>query len=276
MRDTMVNERISPKAEIGANNVFGHDVIIGPDVVIGDNNIIEDNTRITGTTVIGSGNYIGAYNAIGVIPTDMGKGYELERPLNPSRITGRVEIGDNNVIREFTNIDLPTLDLTSIGNNCYIAQHCAIAHDVLLEDGVILTNHCSPGGHAKVLAGANLGKGVQTHQRTVIGQCAMIGVGAVIIRHVLPGVTTAGNPGRFLGVNKIGLERHGFSQSDIEQFTEILTGDPETSPVERLLNPRVDSVFSHFREVMAEGRDTRTLPPVNLPVQSADQRRIAG
>lgn len=274
----MVNQRISPMAEIGENNVFGHDVIIGPDVVIGDNNVIEDNTRITGKSIIGSGNYIGAYNAIGVIPTDMGKGYELERPLNPSRITGRVEIGDNNVIREFTNVDLPTLDVTSIGNNCYIAQHCAIAHDVLLEDGVILTNHCSPGGHAKVLAGANLGKGVQTHQRTVIGQCAMIGVGAVIIRHVLPGVTSAGNPGRFLGVNKIGLERHGFDQSDIEQFTEILTSEPDAGPIERQLNPKVDSTFSHFQDVLSKGRDTRTLPAVTLPtpLTSSSRSRIAG
>lgn len=261
----MATQHIITKASIGAGNVFGRGVIIGDGVVIGDDNVFEDNAWITGKTIIGSGNYFGAYVAIGGPPTNSAGRIELQRPTAFSELKGQITIGDRNVIREFNNIDMPTGKITSIGNECYLMQHCTIAHDVVIEDRVILSNHCSPGGHARILAGANLGKGVQTHQRTVIGQCAMIGVGAVIIRNVVPGATVAGNPARLITVNKVGLERNGYTSDDIEQITSIIMQDPEKALCDRPLTQRVNATFRHFSTNMSEMRDARIVPDVKLP-----------
>jgi UDP-N-acetylglucosamine acyltransferase len=115
--------------------------------------------------------------------------------------------------------------------------HCHIAHDTVLEDRVILSNHCSPGGNSHILEGANLGKGVQTHQRVVIGQYAMLGVGAIVVRNILPAATVIENPARFLGTNKVGLERNGFSSEDIESLNTVLKLPPSVIVQKDSLTP---------------------------------------
>lgn len=254
---------ISQKAKIGSGNQIGHGVIIGDDVTIGDGNKIGAYSVITGDVTIGSGNHLGSHLSIGEIPTNSRLKYEFNDP-EVDKPFGRIRIGDSNVIREFTNVGLPTTEFTTIQNDCYIMPHCHIPHDVLLEDKVILANHCSPGGHTRILRGANLGKGVQTHPRIVIGQYAMLGVGSVVVRNVLPAVTAAGNPARLLGINRIGLGRNGFSDEEIEGFIRLLS-TAEDSPAKLKESPtHVRAEIERFFQMLEGSRDTRTLPEIDF------------
>ena len=232
-------------------------------MTVGDDNVVGDYSVITGRVTIGSGNHLGSHLSIGAIPTNSRLKYEFQ-DIEPNEAFGQVRIGDRNVIREFTNVGLPTTEFTTIQDDCYLMPHCHIAHDTWLEDKVILSNHCSPGGHTRILEGANLGKGVQTHPRTVIGQYAMLGVSAVVIRNVLPAVTAVGNPARYLGVNRIGLERNGFSPEDIEGFERLLGASQGTQLDKSDLTPAALKVVDHFLEAIASSRDTRTLPDLEI------------
>jgi UDP-N-acetylglucosamine acyltransferase len=252
--------RIHPSAAIGAGNEFGNGVTIGPDVVIGEGNRFADGVVVVRSARIGSNNYFGHGVVIGVDPTNS----QTRPELNRAPPNGLVTIGSGTVIREFTVVDLPTGAATSIGNDCYIMQHNEIAHDVVIEDGAILSNHCSPGGSAVIMAGANLGKGVQVHQRNVIGQYAMIGVGTVVVRNVLPAATVAGNPARFLGINSIGLERSGFSETDIASLDAVLSGGGDAGETPSDFSTAVRSVLSDFRSMVELARDDRTVPSVDI------------
>lgn len=260
----MSDQHISSNSEIGRNNQFGHGVVIRDDVRIGDDNVFGDYVSISGNTRIGSGNHIGDHVSIGRIPTNSRIKYEFQQAATPDERFGEIVIGDRNVIREFTNVGLPTLALTAIQNDCYIMPHCHIAHDVLLEDRVILANHCSPGGHTRILKGASLGKNVHIHPRTIVGQYAMLGIGSVVIRNVLPAVTAVGNPAQLIGVNSVGLERNGFSSDDIHAFTALLTSSNDTFIDSDVITPRVRDVMDHFLDLLPSARDRRTLPGIDL------------
>ena len=70
---------------------------------------------------IGSGNEIGPYVCIGT---------DAQHRTEPSE--GTIVIGDNNIIREYSTINLPTRfsKITSIGSNCYFMalSHLSLIH----------------------------------------------------------------------------------------------------------------------------------------------------
>ena len=121
-------------------------------------------------------------------------------------------IGDNNVIREYTTIHLPTRwsEKTIIGNNCYLMVLSHVAHDCVIEDDVIMTNNVVLGGHVYIMRGCQLGFGTIIHQYQTLGSYCMFGMGTIITSKetVVPGGLWYGNPGKFSRNNIIGLNRH--------------------------------------------------------------------
>jgi len=63
---------------------------------------------------------------------------------------GRVHIGDNTVIREYTVINKPTGKVTYIGDDCYIINRCFIGHDCYIGNGVQMNPGCSVAGYVKI------------------------------------------------------------------------------------------------------------------------------
>jgi UDP-N-acetylglucosamine acyltransferase len=249
---------ISPDAQIGIGNKFGRGVIIDAGVTLGDNNVIRNYAVLTGRTQIGNGNHIGSHVTIGEIPTHTrGKFEFVEQDASGS--TGLIHIGNGNVIREYSEVGMPTGSVTEIRNNCYISTHCHIPHDSSFEDGLIMANHSSPGGHNRIMEGANFGKFVQSHPRVVIGPFTMLGIGAVVIHNVLPGSTAFGNPARVHGVNRIGLERNGFSESEIRDFADIIETPRNELPDPNAYSTKVADVLRRFMDALANARDSRLL-----------------
>ena len=199
--------QIPVSCKIGKNVKIGNSVIIEGDVQIGDNTIIDHNVIIRGTTKIGRDNWIYPYCIIGTEPQN-----RASKDTIPSN--NKIIIGDGNIIREFTTVHLPTVNKkTFVGSHCYIMANSHIAHDVIIHDSVTLANLTTLGGHAEIFQYANLGFSTIVHQFCKIGAYSMIGMNSAITKDVLPFALM--NCQTFTKINKIGLERNGISQKEI-------------------------------------------------------------
>jgi UDP-N-acetylglucosamine acyltransferase len=170
---------------------------------------------------IGTGNIIHPYAVIG------GDAQHLREES-----TGFIEIGDNNVFREYVTVHMPTSisKLTKIGNNCLFMVLAHIAHDCIVEDNVRMSNNSILSGHVHVMTGAVLGLSCCVHQWQVIGSYTMLGMGTIVsaTNKILPGKIYVGASAKGLKENTIGLERNNITpeilENEIKRF-EKLHGD---------------------------------------------------
>lgn len=210
----MIDHRaeVHPNAKLGANVTIGPWTIIGPDVEIGDNTEIGPHVIIKGPTKIGANNQIFQFNSIGEAPQD--KKYQNEDTL--------LEIGDNNIIREFCTLNRGTVQgggLTKIGSNNLLMAYVHIAHDCIVGNNTIIANYVGLAGHVIVEDFVGLGGYAGVHQFCTIGAHSYVGNNCAIVKDVLPYTMVAGgdNPSAF-GINSVGLSRRNFSATTIENI----------------------------------------------------------
>jgi len=199
---------VDPHARIGANVEIGPYTLVGEHVEIGDDCVIGAHTVITGHTRIGQRNRIYPFVSLGEAPQD--KKYAGE----PTRL----DIGDDNTIREFCTFNTGTVQdagVTRIGDRNWIMAYVHIAHDCQVGNDTVFANNATLAGHVQVGDFATLGGFVGVHQFCRIGAHAMLGIAAVIRQDVPPYLTIAGNPAAPHGVNSEGLKRRGFSPESI-------------------------------------------------------------
>jgi UDP-N-acetylglucosamine acyltransferase len=201
---------VDPGAKIGANVEIGPFSTIGPEVVIGDNTIVQSHVVIEGEVAIGTGNFIGHGAVIGGPPQDLS--------FSPERKT-RVEIGDENVIREYCTIHRgsPEGSATKIGDKNFLMAGAHLGHNCAIGDNVIIANSCLLGGHLRVENGAFLGGGGVFHQHMRIGRLALT-QGASGFSKDIPPFLIAAEINYVFGVNVIGLRRAGFSGRDRDEI----------------------------------------------------------
>ncbi|GAB3004446.1 acyl-ACP--UDP-N-acetylglucosamine O-acyltransferase [Psychrosphaera aestuarii] len=199
---------ISKSAILGKNVSVGAYSIIGDDVVIGDNTVIHSHVVVKGPSVIGKNNEIFQFSSVGEDCQD--KKYAGE----PTRL----EIGDNNIIRENVTIHRGTIQdqsLTKIGSNNLFMAYTHVAHDCVIGDNVIFANNASVAGHVHVGDWAILGGMVGVHQFVHIGAHSFIGLNSIVVKDVPPYLLAAGNGAEPKGLNSEGLKRRGFSSEQI-------------------------------------------------------------
>ena len=218
----MNENEIHPSAQIGSavqlgrGNVIGANVSIMGDVSLGNGNHIGPGAVIQNRVVIGDENRIYGPISIGSLGEMGTKGDSM--PDN-----GVVRIGNRNTIREFTTINFPVREMeTAIGDDCYLMARTHVPHDAILGNQVVMATNSLIGGGCKVGTAAYIGLGSLVHQWINIGSGAMIGMNATVTAHVPPAVIVMGSPARITGINKIGLQRRGYSEEDINQFSERL------------------------------------------------------
>lgn len=197
-------------ARIGADVEIGPFSTIGPEVVIGDNTIVQSHVVIEGEVAIGSGNFIGHGAVIGAPPQDV--------TFSPERKT-RVEIGKENVIREYCTIHRGSPDgsTTKIGDENFLMAGAHLGHNCAIGDNVIIANNCLLGGHVRVDDGAFLGGGGVFHQHMRIGRLALT-QGASGFSKDIPPFLIAAEINYVFGVNVIGLRRAGFTGRDRDEI----------------------------------------------------------
>ena len=204
---------IDAKAKISKDVKIGAFSLIGPNVQIGQGTEIQSHVNITGNTIIGSNNKIYPFASIGNDPQDLK--FKGEKNL--------LEIGDNNIIREYVTINPGTEaggGKTKVGNNCLFMVSSHIAHDCIVGDHVILANNVPLGGHAHVDDHAIIGGNSAVQQFTRVGKFAMIGGMCGVVRDVIPYGIAHGNRSILQGLNLIGLRRKNFPNKEILSLSE--------------------------------------------------------
>jgi UDP-N-acetylglucosamine acyltransferase len=190
--------QIGDEVEIGAYSIIGEGCAIGDDCVIGARATLERNVILAAHVRIGSGSILGGD------PQDLK--YKGERTT--------VEIGEGTTIREYTTINRGTSQSfkTTVGRNCFIMSYVHLAHDCHVGDGVILGNTVQMAGHVTVDEKAIISGQSAVHQFVQIGRFSFTGGCSRVSKDIPPYVKANGNPIKLYGLNKVGLERNGFSE----------------------------------------------------------------
>ena len=199
---------IDPSAVIGENVSIGPWSIIGPDVEIGNDCVIASHVIIKGPTSLGNNNRIFQFSSIGEDTPD------LKYKGEPTRL----EVGDNNTIREGVTIHRGTVQdnsLTAIGSNNLIMAYAHIGHDSIVGNHCILVNNASLAGHVMVGDWAILSGYTLVHQFVNIGAHSFAGAGCFLTQDLPAFVTAAGHPAQPRSINSEGMKRRGYSAEDI-------------------------------------------------------------
>jgi UDP-N-acetylglucosamine acyltransferase len=203
---------IDPRAKVPASCNVGPYCVIGADVELGEDCRLVSHVAIEGPTKIGTSNAFFPFCAIGMAPQDVT--YKGE----PTRL----EIGDHNEIRECVTINRGTVKgggLTTIGSHTLIMAYAHIGHDSVIGDHAMLINGATLAGHVIVEEWAVVGALCPVHQFVRIGAHSYIGGSTTITQNVLPfAMTSAVRDVHAYGVNKVGLERRGFSPERIRKI----------------------------------------------------------
>lgn len=180
---------------IGRGVSIGRHSYIGPDVVIEDGVIIGHNVSIVCPAVIGRNTRIHSGVVIG---TDGYGYYQVEGVPQKVEHFGGVHIGENTEIGANACIDRGTIDDTEIGNNVKIDNLCHIAHNVVVEDNVMLVAGTILCGSTQVGRGSYLAPGVILRNQTRVGEHVFASLGTVVARNVKDNGVVLGQRPKYL------------------------------------------------------------------------------
>jgi len=196
---------IHPTAQIGAECDLGPYCVVGENVVLGRGCRLHSHVVIEGHTQLGRGNEIFPFASVGLKTQDL----KWKGGLT------RTEIGDDNTFREYVTIHSATGpgEVTRIGSNNHILAYAHIAHNVWLGSHVVMSNVATLAGHVTVEDYAVIGGLAAVHQFCRIGKMAIIGGCSKVVQDVPPFMLADGNPAETRTINKVGMERHGVSET---------------------------------------------------------------
>lgn len=201
---------IAPGATIPDSCTVGPFCTIGPEVVLGEECRLVSHVVIDGRTRIGARNTFYPFCNVGVAPQD------LKYQGEPTE----TELGDGNTIRECVTISRGTTGgggLTRLGSNNLLMAYAHVGHDSFVGSNCILANSATLAGHVTIEDFVTLGAFCPVHQHCVIGSHAFIGGGTIVTQDVLPfSLTSARRENKAFGINKVGLQRRGFSPEQIK------------------------------------------------------------
>ena len=244
-------------ARIGADIEIGPFSVIGPQAVISDRTIVQSHVVIEGGVAIGTGNFIGHGAIIGAPPQDLS--FSSERRT-------KVEIGNDNVIREYCTIHRGSPDgsATKIGDNNFLMTGAHVGHNCEIGNNVIIANNCLLAGHVRVDDGAFLGGGSTFHQFMRVGRLVMV-QGSSAFGKDLPPFVIAAERNCVFGLNVIGLRRAGFSVSDREEIKRAfeliyLSGLNISQALEKAATMKFSAPAQEFLDFIANAKKRSICP----------------
>ncbi len=201
---------VHDSAEIGENCRIGPFCTVGPNCTIGDNTILRSHVVVDPHTSIGTECDIFPFVTLGVQSQDQ---------KYVSDTVTHTNIGDRNTIREFVSVHSGTEEgsTTTIGNDCALLAHSHVAHNCTVGDHVVMSHSATLGGHVIIGDYANIGGLSAIHQFCHVGRAAMVGGMGRVIQDVLPFTIAEGFPAHMRVINKVGMERAGYSPEVIAE-----------------------------------------------------------
>ncbi|MFM8316455.1 MAG: hypothetical protein ACKOA8_19415 [Deltaproteobacteria bacterium] len=220
-------------------NTIHKTCIIEGDVNLGEGNQILPNTILLGPTTIGNNNLIGPNVVIG------SPGQDTRNPRYDSS-NCRIEIGNDNIIREFTAIQKPCYrHVTRVGDRVFFMQSVHIPHDAIIQDDVVITPMCVLAGITTILRGANLGMGVTVNQNSVIGHFSFIAMGSALTKNIRPfSIYVPGKPSR---PNLYALKKFGWEEFEDEVSKYVLEKCPPKSET-------IGSIVAEFEKLHQDSK----------------------
>ena len=199
---------VDPHAELGEDVVVGPFAMVGPNAKIGDGTEVMHHATVEGRVAIGKENTIFPYALIGGLTHDLK--YEGGDP--------GLEIGDRNTFREYVTAHVATAenDFTRIGSDNVFLAYSHVAHDCQIGDHLVMSSHSALGGHVEVEDHVNVGWGAGVHQFCRLGRYSMVSACSKLVQDVPPFMLADGSPAEVRSINKLALERAGFSSEHVE------------------------------------------------------------
>lgn len=182
---------IHPEVKLGKNISIGPYCVIDK-AIIGDNCVIDSNVRIYDDVVMGHDCVIKAGSVLG----GAGFGYEKDEEGNRFRFPqiGQLIIGNYVEVGSNTCIDRGALSDTVIGDYTKINNLCHIAHNNKIGKNVSITGCVNISGSNIIDDNVWLAPNSSIRGWVHIGEGAVIGMGAVVVKDVPPHETWVGNP----------------------------------------------------------------------------------
>lgn len=240
---------VHPGAVLGSGCEIGPYCVVGEHVVLGERCKLHSHVVLDGHLVTGSDNEFYPFACLGLKTQDL----KWKGGLT------RVEIGSHNTFREYVTVHSATLDggVTRIGSHNNLLAYTHIAHDVDVGNHVIMSNLAQVAGHVIIEDYVILGGMAAVHQFVRLGRYSMLGGCSKVVQDAPPYMMIDGNPATTRFINKVGLERHGFSTDTIKALTsayKILFREGLTIPnalarieAELPLLPEVDYLLRFVR-----------------------------
>jgi UDP-N-acetylglucosamine acyltransferase len=238
---------VEPGAQLGENVELGAYAFVGAGVSLGAGTRLHHHATVEGNTVLGAGCEIFPYACIG------GKTQDLKyKGGNPG-----VRIGDRNVFREYASVHAATYDgnFTTVGHDNTILAYCHIAHDCVVGNKIIMSNYAGLAGHVVLEDHVLIGAYGGVHQFCRIGAHAMLSACSKLVHDLPPFFIADGAPATVRTFNKVGLERHGFADEQLDRVKQIFRtlyreGLNRTQAIEKLAaHPQAAS--AEFQRVLA-------------------------
>ncbi len=207
---------ISAEMKISKKAKITKDCYISPNAIIGDNVSIGAGTKIgafcviEGNTVIGENCEIFTGAVIGSRPQDLK--YKGENNF--------LEIGDNNIIREYCTFNPGTGEggKTIVGSGNLFMAYSHVAHDCRVGNNCVIANNGTLAGHVTIEDKVVIGGLVAIHQFVKVGALSIIGGCSKVIKDIPPYSTCDGHPARVFGLNLVGLKRNNIAKESIQQL----------------------------------------------------------
>jgi UDP-3-O-[3-hydroxymyristoyl] glucosamine N-acyltransferase len=201
---------ISKQARVGADVHIGPHVVIEDGAEIGDGCVLLSGVLVSKGARLGAGSLLHAgvvlrehvivgarailHNHV-VIGSD-GFGYTVEEDGSRTKVdqVGIVRLGDDVEIGAQTCVDRARFGETRIGNRVKIDNLVQVAHNVVLEDDVVLVSQVGISGSSVVKKNAILAGQVGVAGHLTIGEKSVVGAQGGVTKDVPPGTYVWGTP----------------------------------------------------------------------------------
>ncbi len=238
-------------AQLGAGVKVGPFCTVGKEVVLGEGVELISHVAVAGTTEVGARTRIWPFASIGHQPQD------LKYKGEPCSLT----IGSDCLIREGVTMNPGTAgggSTTTVGNACAFLANSHVGHDCHVGNNVIFSNNVMLAGHCHVGDFAIIGGGAAVIQFARVGAHAFVGGMSGLENDLIPYGMALGNRAYLSGLNIVGLQRRGFSRTDIHDLRRAyrLLFAAEGTLVERMedvaqefsAHPIVQEIIAFIRE----------------------------
>jgi len=229
---------IESGAKLGAGVKIGPYCVIGPEVTLDEGVELMSHVVVTGRTHVGPRTRIFPFASIGHQPQD------LKYRGEPSTLT----IGADCMIREGVTLNPGTEGgglSTTIGDRCAFLANSHVGHDCHVGNNVVFSNNVMLAGHCIVGDFAILGGGAAVIQFARVGAHAFLGGMSGLENDLIPYGMALGNRAHLSGLNIVGLQRRGFSRTDIPELRRAYWA---LFAAEGTLMERVEDVAAEFKE----------------------------